>query len=137
MPKNGERLYMESSCGRAENRLDSNKYINLKDFPIKIWWETNVRLQRDWSIFYIFAFKKRIKIKMHFCQTIKESIINRNQYTQAEAFSFLVLLFSIDFSFTMERKEEVKHLLTSMSIQQKQGGRRGEVSREKLHTKIS
>jgi hypothetical protein len=80
---------------------------------------------------------------MHFlAQTIKESIINRNQYTQVDAFSFLLLLFSIDFSFDNGmKKEEVKHLLTSMSmsIQQKKkyGGRRGEVSREKLHTKIS
>jgi hypothetical protein len=104
------------SCGRAENRLDSNKYINLKDFPIKFWWETSETGETT----FLFASKKRIKIKMHFCQAIKESIINRNQYTQA-SLVFASTSHSSDFgliSFTI-KKEEAKHLLTSMLIQHK------------------
>ena len=126
------------SCGRTQNRLDSNKYINLKDFPIKFWWETGAETSE--AHLYLPP-RNESKIKMHFCQAIKESIINRNQYTQAgEQLPLYVhrlpilLTFGL-ISFTI-KKEEAKHLLTSMLNQQKTQSRgkknpEGEITHER------
>lgn len=123
------------SRGRTENRLDSNKYINLK-FSNKNLMRKSETSEPTPKTF-LFASKKRIKIKMHFCQAIKESIINRNQHTQAASLVFSSASHSSDFGLISPtiKEEGTNEASSNIEVVSAENAERRKKSRGKNYTR--
>lgn len=139
--KNGDADEKETYgiVSRAQNRLDSNKYIKFKArerFSNKnFWWETDARRQRDWSILFFIYLPPRNASNLK-CISAKrsknQSLIETN--TRKLGLSASLCFFSrLIFLSTMGNKRRSK---TSSNIDSAEnGGRRGlegEITHENL-----